>query len=116
MKRLQQILYRFLKNNNFSLRKITHIGQKKPDNSLDLFYYFFQIIHVGRILLKIDNNEKDLNRIINMDKTLIFLEIYLNYTYDKKGKKSIIIDTNGGSKHHVTVLLTTCAGGKKLPP
>ena len=116
IKRLQQIIYRFLKNNNFSLRKITHIGQKIPNNSLDLFYYFFHIIHEGRVLLKIDDNENDLNRIINMDETPIFFEIYHNYTYDKKGKKSIIIDTNGGDKQHITVLLTTCGGGKKLPP
>ena len=47
---------------------------------------------------------------------LLILNMLPNYTVAKKGKKSIIIRTQGQEKCLVSILLTILANGKKLSP
>ena len=47
-KTLQKRVYNFLKRNNYSIRKASHIGQPLPSRSLELFLDFFREINRKR--------------------------------------------------------------------
>ena len=51
----------------------------------------------------------------NMDETSIYLDMPANYTYDKKGKKRIEIDTAGAERVRLSTAFTAAADGTKLP-
>ena len=92
------------------------MGQPLPENSYDNMYYFIYKIIKLRKKLEILDDTDNLNRIINVDETPVFLELIPDKTYNIKGAKEVIIDTKGNEKKHVTVILSVTGGGVKLPP
>ena len=51
--------------------------------------------------LYIFDDEENINRLVNVDETSVFLEIISNNTYNKKGEKEIIINTHANeNKSH----------------
>ena len=81
-----------------------------------MVYNFIYRIIKERKRLEIFDDEVNLNRIVNVDETPVFLEIISNNTYNKKGEKEVIINTHENEKHHITVILTITGKGNKLPP
>ena len=112
---VHHLLYRILKKNNITLRKATHIGQTLPPHSFDIVYKFIYRIIKERKRLEIFDDEVNLNRIVNVEKTPEFLELISSNTYNKKGEKEVIINMHGNEKHHIIVILTITGKGNKLP-
>jgi len=113
---LFKMCYRILKKYGLSIRKATHLGQTLPKNSIAYFYDFFYTVIKKRKECNILDNINDYNRLINVDETPIFLEMYSNKTIDVKGAKNVIVNTYGNEKKHVTCILAIAGGGKKLIP
>lgn len=105
-----------IKKNNITLRKATHLGQPLPEDSYDKMYDFIYKIIKLRKKLEILDDTDNINRIINVDETPVFLELIPDKTYNLKGAKEVIIDTKGTEKKHVTVILSVTGGGVILPP
>lgn len=80
-----------------------------------MYDFIYKIIYLRKKLL-ISDNIIDLNLIINVDETPVFLELIPDKTYNIKGAKNVIIDTNGNEKKHVTLILAISGGGVKLAP
>lgn len=80
---LYKIILCFLRRNNMSIRKASHIGQPLPKDAMEGFYSFFHDIIKERRELQI--YEDDTQRIINCDETSIFLEMLDTKTIDVKG-------------------------------
>ena len=81
---------RFLKRNNLSIIKASHLGQKIPNNMQNLTYKFLnEIIKEGKDSEVYDN----ISLIVNVDETPCYLENPLTETVDLKGKKQIEIVT-----------------------
>ena len=113
---LKLLLFRILKKYNIILRRGTHFGLSLPEYSYDKVYQFIYEVIKKRKKLNIIDDSNNLNRIINIDETPVFLELVADKTFEKKGTKNIIIKTNGYEKYHVTIILAITAGGNKLPP
>lgn len=92
------------------------MGQPLLEYSYDKVYKFIYEVIKKRKKLNITDDSNNLNRIINIDETPVFLEFGEDKTFEKKGTKNILIKTNGYEKSHVTILLAISAGGNKLPP
>lgn len=110
----KKLLYRILKKYNITLRKATHLGQPLPDNSFDKVYNFIYEVINKRKKLSIFDDNYNLNRIINIDETPVFLELVSDKTYEEKGAKNVIIKAGSNYKKHVTVILAITASGNKL--
>ena len=65
-------------------------------------------------MLNID--EFNLQRILNVDETPIYMDMTYNKTIEKKGAKNIEIITTGGEKIRISAILSISGDGKKLPP
>ena len=106
-------VYRFLKRNNLSIRKASHLGQKVPNDMQNLTYKFlYEIIKARKDSEVYDN----ISLIVNVDETPCYLENPLTETVDIKGKKQIEIVTYGKEKCRLTAVLGVSASGYKLPP
>ena len=105
---------RFLKKHNFTLRKISHMGQSLPDDYEKKLSFFIEEINKKRSNLNITNDK--FNLIINIDETPIFYDSPFSNTLDKKGVKEVEIVTSGAEKDRVSLLLSVAADGTKLPP
>lgn len=79
---------------------------------MENFYSFFNDVIKERKQLQISEDETA--RIINCDQTPIFLEMPDTTTIDIKGKKEIIINTNGNEKKKNYVLLTIAGESTKI--
>ena len=110
----KKLLYRILKKYHITLRKATHLGQPLPDNSFDKVYNFIYEVINKRKKLSIFDDNYNLNRIINIDETPVFLELVSDKTYEEKGPKNVIIKAGSNYKKHVTVILAITASGNKL--
>ena len=78
--------YRFLKRNNYTLRRITHIGQEPKKEAFDQLMNFLKTnINIGKELQIIEN----LICIGNVDETPIFFEMYNIYIFSKIEEKSV---------------------------
>lgn len=86
----KKLLYRILKKNNITLRKATHLGQPLPDNSFDKVYNFIYEVINKRKKLSIFDDNNNLDRLINIDETPVFLELVNDKTYEVKGAKNVI--------------------------
>ena len=74
-------LFGFLRRKNYSLRKITTSGRYLPTD----FLKTIEIFHIDCEFLFFDDNTLfDLNSIINMDETSVYLDRPSGYTYSKK--------------------------------
>lgn len=75
-------LFGFLRRKNYSLRKITTSGRYLPTN----FLKTIEKLHLDCefLFFDYDNTVFDLNSIINMDETSVYLDRPSCYTYSKK--------------------------------
>ena len=115
-KTLQKRVYNFLKRNNYSIRKASHIGQPLPSRSLELFLDIFREINRKRHKLGIYDSKEDHDRIVNIDETPIYFEMMSDKTVNKKGAKVISVETKGNEKKLISCVLACSAGGTKLIP
>ena len=101
----------FLKRKSLALRTRTTMCQCLPADSqekMDVFSLF--------VLDTIHEHGMTRDHIINMDKVPLTFDIPMTTTVDKKGAKSVTIQTTEHGKASLTVVLGCCASGKKLPP
>ena len=81
------------------MRKATHSGQPLPKNSFDKIYDFiYKIIKLRKYLNILDDTD-NINRIINVDETPIYLELIPDKAYNLKGEKEVIIEKKGQEKN-----------------
>lgn len=113
-KQLYKWFQRFKKRNNLSIRRASNLGQKLKDNAIDDIYKYFHLIISNRRLLNIYDN--DVNLIINVDETPVYLELPEKTTVALKGTKEININTYRNDKKRVSVILSIACNGYKLPP
>ena len=73
-------LHGFLRRKNYTLRRITTTGRDLPKDFLETINQF----HQDCALNSIDDDEFDLNALINMDETSIYLDKPSNYSFAKK--------------------------------
>ena len=73
-------LHRFLRRKNYKLRRITTTGRDLPKDFLETINQFLQDCALNFI----DDDEFDLNALINMDETSIYLDKPSNYSFAKK--------------------------------
>ena len=110
-KSILNLIYRNLNRNHFTFLKHTHLGQLLPQNSFDSTSIFLSDVYNSRLSMKYDDDV-----IANIDETPININIPPNYTITKKGKKNMIIRTQGQEKCRVSILWTILADGQKLSP
>lgn len=72
-------LGKFLKRNNFVLRRISSRGRALPANSVDVIRTFITTANDANVM-------RSLDQIYNLDETTIYLDSSENYTYEKKGQ------------------------------
>ena len=102
---------RFLRRNNYSLRRPTKIAQKLGKdyaNKLTKFQRF--------VIKKRQQNNYQLQCIGNMDETPVYMDMLPHSTYNKKGEKTVLIKSTGHEKSRFTTVLAVMADGTKLPP
>lgn len=105
--------WQILDSHNLSIRKVSDIGQKAPNNLQNITYgYLNQIINAGKIT-KIEDN---IELIINVDQTPCYLENPSTLKLDIKGKKNIEIVSFGKENYRITAVLSVSTSGFKLPP
>ena len=107
-------VYRFIKRNVLSIRRISHIGQTLSESKETIFNKFKNEIIKKRKQMSILYDED--YRVVNMDETSIFLEMAFNTTIDFKGNKNIEIDSYGREQYRITVILAIAGDGTKLSP
>ena len=93
--------YRFLKRMGFSIRRVSHCGQKIPSNMLNLKEEFLNQVITNKKKLDILYDESDM--IINMDETPCSLEMGFDTTIDFTGKKNIDIQTSGREHYKLSI-------------
>ena len=105
--------HRFMKRNNLTIRMSSHIGQKITSRGeMQLLKFLKDIIAKPNCLDIFD----DLERIINVDESPIYLEMPPKKTIEIKGSKNVDIYTFGKEKQRITCVLSIAANGTKLPP
>ena len=111
---LKKWCYTFLKNNDFVIRKASHIGQSLPFDYANQITMFLKEIIFKRKHLNIDDNNLDL--IINVDETPLYFDAPFDTTIEKKGIKEVKINTSGFEKERLSLLLSITVSGTKLMP
>ncbi len=104
-------VYRFLNRSELSIRRSTHLGQKLP---ADMEIRRERFLKESIDLRKSYTYPEYL--IGNIDQTPLNFDNPGSTTIESKGKRSVIIRTNGKEKERITVNLCCMADGTKLPP
>ena len=105
--------YSFLKRNHYSIRHITHSGQKLKDDSKEELIKFLNIIY--KIRLEYNINEI-YEMIINMDEIPICFEMTGKTTVEKTGTKNVEVKTFSTGLIRISLFLAIKANGNKLKP
>lgn len=105
--------YRFLKRLGFTIRWVSHFGQVIPRGNNNIKAKFISDIIKARKDLEIPYDDN--SRIINLDETSCFIDMYYDITIDFVGKKNFDIQTFGKEKYRVSILLAVTGDGIKLP-
>ena len=104
-------LRRFMKRQNLSFRRATHVAQKNNGILDDRNQNFLRFVtRIRRI------RDYALGRIGNMDETPIWVDMPGDYTIEQIGKKTISMKSTGNEKSRITVMLCAMADGSKVPP
>ena len=106
--------YRFLKGRRFSIRRISHIGQKMPKEKNELKEKFISETIEKRKNLSILYDESF--KLFNMDETACFLDMNREMTIEFINKKNVEILTSGREKYRISVILAVTGDGHKLAP
>jgi hypothetical protein len=100
-----------MKRSNLVYRRVTHIGQKLPDNWEEIMHTFIEEIeHTLR------ENNIGFDNIINMDETPVMFNMIGNKTLEHKGAKQVKASSGGQDKLRVSAVLTVSANGEKFAP
>ncbi len=102
-------LSRFLRRNNFSLRRRTTVAQKDAPIEKLANFVVFSSRHIE------SKNIQPAN-IIAMDETAVWFDMIGNSTVNARGARSVSVKTTGHEKARVTVALAAKADGTKLKP
>ena len=110
----QRWAYRFINRYNLSIRRPTHVGQKKPANLLSQSTNFVSAFNNQ---FQGDGMYKNISPMLvfNMDETGIYFEAIPRTTVDIRGSNTISVRSAKGSNPRVTVCLTVSSTGAKLP-
>jgi len=100
---------RFMKRRNLSVRAVTSLGQKLPQDWKEKMAAF-------KLFVEQNIQGIELQQIGNMDEVPMSFDMPSNFTIDKKGSENIKISTTGSEKCNFTVVLCVTADGGKLPP
>ena len=111
-KNLVSWAYRFMKRNNLVFRLASHIGQKLSSKAETQLKNFLKDIITKRNNLGIF---EDIERLVNVDESPIYLEMPPKKTIEIKGSKNVDIYTFGKEKYRITSVLSITASGSKLP-
>ena len=94
-------LEKFMKHHKFTLRRITTLGQKLPqDHILKIVSYLMRVRKMRHM------HKYALSSIGNMDATPLWLDMPSDTTVARVGEHSIPIRTTGHKKGRFTVILT----------
>ena len=102
---------RFLRRKSLALRARTTMCQKLPADAQDKLVSFRQFVTTT-----VTDHDVTNDHIVNMDEVPLTFDIPMTTTVEKKGSKSVTIQTTGHEKASFTVVLGCCASGDKLPP
>ncbi|GAA6077977.1 zinc finger protein 540-like [Tachysurus ichikawai] len=105
-------LDKFLKRNDFSVRRRTTVVAQKDakhftEKLVNFVTYTTRIIKAKKIQPK---------NIIAMDETAVWFDMVGSTTVDARGARSVPLKTTGHEKSHLTVVLAAKADGTKLKP
>ena len=103
--------YAFMRRNNLSIRRRTHISQKLPENYEDKLVEFQRFIIKQR-----KQHDFEPSQIGNADQTPLTFDLPSATTVALKGSRTVSINTTGNEKNRFTVMLACTADGGKLPP
>ena len=102
-----------MKRNNLVFRLASHIGQKLSSKAETQLKNFLKDIITKRNNLGIF---EDIERLVNVDESPIYLEMPPKKTIEIKGSKNVDIYTFGKEKYRITSVLSITASGSKLLP
>ena len=104
-------LFKFMKQNNLSLRRKTSVAQKDPDLLISKIVSY--ILPVRRLRMEYSYQPSD---IIAFDETPVWADMVSDTTVHVIGKKTVSMKTTGHEKSLVTAGLATKSDGTKLKP
>ena len=103
-------VYAFMRRNNLSVRRHTHISQKLPEDNEKLMQF-------QRYIIRARNDvDYELSQIGNPDQTPLTFDIPYSTSINATGAKTVTINTTGNEKNQFTVMLACTADGGKLLP
>ena len=104
-------VYAFMRRNNLSVRRRTHISQKLPEDNEE------KLMQFQRYIIRARNDvDYELSQIGNADQTPLTFDIPYSTSINATGAKTVTINTTGNEKNRFTVMLACTADGGKLPP
>lgn len=98
-----------MKRHSLSVRAVTSIGQKLPQNWEQKMSDFIDYVRNAMVGVNYQH-------IGNMGEISISLDMPSGFTVDLKGSSDVRIATTGGEKCNLTVILSVTANGGKLKP
>lgn len=104
-------LNRFLKRNEFSVRRRTTLSQKQPGQVTEKLVNFVTYVTRQTVEKKIQDRD-----VIAMDETAVFFDMVGSSTVEQRGTRSVQLLSTGHEKSHLTVVLAARADGSKLKP
>ena len=84
-----------------------------PTNFSEIFINFQKKVTIKKNL---NHKVNELDRIINVNETPLYMEIPSNTTIEKNSTNNIEIATFGGEKVRISLILGNGGNGYKLPP
>jgi DDE superfamily endonuclease len=104
----------FYKENNLSIRRITHKGQKLSGHSnqvhQDVVNDINERFSIGGTLTDVSDS-----MFVNMDETAIFYENIPSSTINNRGDNTISIRCTGSNAKRMTICVSCAYDGTKLP-
>lgn len=101
----------FMDRNGLSVRRVTSVAQKPPNEFADKI-----VSHIMFTAQLRKNHRISDDRIIAMDETAVFFDMTSNSTVEKSGVKTVSVRSTGHEKALVTVVLAAKGNGEKLKP
>ena len=104
-------VYAFMRRNNLSVRRRTHISQKLPEDNEE------KLMQFQRYIIRARNDvDYELSQIGKADQTPLMFDKPYSTSINATGAKTVTINTTGNEKNRFTVMLACTADGGKLPP
>lgn len=98
----------FMKRNRLTVRAVSSVGQKLPDDWEQQMMNFVDFVSKNK-------EAYSLQHIGNMDEVPVTFDMPSKFTVDQKGSSDVRVATTGAEKSRFTVVLCVTADGYKLP-